>query len=1157
MPVSTRHKAALRLAEGIPPSPQNEDDIPRELRAPPRRQKRAPRSKRPTSAPEHQGDSASTHDQATTSQALREGNAGGYVVQSSSSEPQDSLSQPLVPSTPTPQSKTDLSTQEPSCSTTGTAIAGEHPASVLNNTTLQDICLSPVPTPSTPQIKNPMICPSTPKSTLNDAQGGQRSGTQSTASRSLSFHEDQKPVPNPSPSTMHDSFRANGLAMHIASHPSPSAQGIRSLNLDDLKSELSQNSQSCSITLHLTGNKQVRIPKVSSTAMEMIESILRNDHFAEEQDLLTSEGIVAEAATPAIVEADKQIQSSNKRKRDDGSEDTRSTQRRRIESTGTPSKSIASTPTPFKLRSRFRTMGSSLGQAKTPVIDPQQSLSHAATPKVNGSSLSYDQEGTLQLINNSGGHQRSHSKGQNSTIIGSDDEGESEGILLFPNLASANKAMLRSPTRQKDNNSVEDSDALSEPDSPDVHGTPSGGPQQSSGEPSTPMAETPQTGSWGFGSLFRTARRFIPGIRQRQAPLAVPQTIRPAGHAPAVARDEDISISQRGAQTEPRRLNHRGNLGNMDSGTDFAKRLRDSQSANQKSFRTKGKVEELKKIRAEKEKIKAEWEKLAEERRITEEERKITEQQKKDVEDAHRAAYTNQQPGSKRRLRLSPRIIPNPKGVSYGLDPAYFDTSDEEEPPSPTHFPMRKARRLRGPNKSQPAKNKGLDRQNVPLFEGSQDQAGTSATQYRGSHFSDSPPNVFNVSTTHSSEESSTSRDLASRMEDPNFNRMGHFQVPLSPSSSEEDETEAATEETSPESQTVKHSFSQPSKTDNISSQSEKQSGAMPSSTLASVAPSQPPKTPAAKGLRAFHPAKDSDASKTLEKSRQTLRAELLKKGGKSVLSPKDIANSSMKSQLFGKTSRTPIPDFSAPSRATGGQQETSKEQSLFVQADEGEGLESSPSFKSGDNAGQVGKSITPPAAADEIQSRASSSHATSKSIKPGSAKILPGTDGKPSKLPTYEEYKEQIDAETRDIIESCWGAEDDKVAVDAFQADWKAHRASEQDGGALDRSDEDRSLDYLFEGEEPDEAFYQTLLEELEKDNRLAREEANAAPSAAPSEMGKITASDPDVEAFVDSQWTEDDETYASDEFRNNYAAFEGSGDEATDKPLPAKVVI
>ncbi|KAI4186378.1 MAG: hypothetical protein L6R41_003534 [Letrouitia leprolyta] len=1162
MPVSTRHKSALRRAEGHPLSPQNEDDLPRELRANTRRTRKAPRTNRSTRStrstvtPDTDEDGPPKQDQ--VAQVLREGNAGGYVVHNTSEQ-----QSPLLGSFPEPQDPSSASQPEEAAGTherrsfaEGTTAAEIPPAS-----TADEVVHTPPHSPIFPNVTTSELLSTfktSPKSRLaqNSPRHRQPPEGQAAPAKPVSTQTDGQVAPLNLPIITRTSPITIRPQMCTASVQTDApADRFWPMGLFDFRGELVDIPESCSITLHLSAERETRISKVSSAAIHEIKNVLHNQEFTYERNWLTSEEAAAVSAAAAAVakaeaeEAEKQRQLSNKRRRDDETDINRNAQRRRLNSDASPTPMQTSTVNSLRLRSRLRFKARSSSQSQMVPLSPHQAFPSTDPSSPAPSTVNYRRDGSLQLIGGTrrvppqNGLSAGNSVNQGTTTTNdSDNEGESEGILLFPNMASANRAMFGDNPGLGPDTSAQSSANTYEPSSSRTQVTPPPNDRGLDSEPTASLVETPQTGGWGLGSLFKTARRFIPGIRGQRTQLAAPQTNAPMVCTQNTLNVQDAADSQRGAVTEPRQQDQRADTAATEPTSNFAQRLRESQAASQKTFRTKENIEEIKRMKVEKDRLQAEWARL-------EEERKVTEQERQDVEDAHRAAYADQQPGSKRPHRISPRVIPNPKGVSYGLDPAYFDSSDEEEEPTPLRFRPRKVRRV---------DNKDL--------------SGGDALHYRGSRFSDSPPNVFSVSTAKDDKGTVASQDTSPpglRMDDPGFNHMGHFSVPLSSSSSEE-ESEDEAEVVSPEVRAEKQDVSTPSKKARSGRQISAEATAAKSSSKSVVPPlekdksspvsdrpstkessgktnaflSQPPMTPASQQAGAEgRPGKHLDASKTLEQRRQDLRAKLAGKSGKSVLSPKDIANASLKIKSPSKGS------------STSKEQRTSSKRHSSMEKSPTSGTGSSASGNTSNKEQKKSSQRRPsqeqspvPSSDEGFSIRGAASHAAKKSPQRLLAETLPSIYSSVSHLHAYQDFQPKLDTMIKDYLESSWKNRDDGASIDAFESAFAAYRVPEQQAvqpqatptvpkTVSSEPSEDDSEGYENNDDAP--AAPKTANAESSADDLEDNEDEE--PAAAGEVFAELTAvggqsMDPAVMAFLSSQWTSNDELYAQGNFDDQY---------------------
>ena len=220
--------------------------------------------------------------------------------------------------------------------------------------------------------------------------------------------------------------------------------------------------------------------------------------------------------------------------------------------------------------------------------------------------------------------------------------------------------------------------------------------------------ETPRSSRWGIGKFFSSARSYLPGTRRDSSSTS--------------------PSPQHHFQSEPRARVSRDNAAAQSSVSDFSQRLRDSHPSKRKSFRTKESIDEIKKVKAEKARLDEEW-------KLLEKEKETLARQQIDVEKAHRALYGRKQ-GEKKRKVPSPEVIPNPPGVSYGIDDDYFccDSSFDSEENSPLGNPNKRSR-IEGPDSPSTAHQ-------ISAL-GSTGKANDVAIPYNGVFFTDKPANTF------------------------------------------------------------------------------------------------------------------------------------------------------------------------------------------------------------------------------------------------------------------------------------------------------------------------------------------------------------------------------------------------------------------------------
>ncbi|KAL9012966.1 MAG: hypothetical protein Q9173_002302 [Seirophora scorigena] len=1160
---TTRHKAALRLAEGRPPSPQNEAELPRELRGPQRRKKRTTHTTRSTITPDSGEESTSQKSHDVPAQTLREGNAGGYVRDNTSEQQHflPELQNHSAASLPSNVAQGHLNSDE--------ATARQHILEHLPIFPVRTPPQAPSPPTSSPATKSPSAVsifwsPLSGKGTTQrEVPHAQPAVDRTRAAVSVSTRTDGPsaatvsttvsgaPLKHTTPLVSTAATQTSPFVPRALPKPPPpptrtlsmqtnaSADRFRSMSLYVFDRELAITPESCSLTLHLDDGREIRVSALSSAALDQITEILRNQTFVFQRNWLTAEEIALETTATTDVAAkeadatEEQPHSSAKRKRDIADEETPNTRRRRLNPANSPTPSSLTSLKPSTLRSRMRKNGSLVGRPQAPRSPIRSASSSANSPAVIDSTVRYGHNGNLRLLGASREiHQQRNSSVVNSAAVvatignESDDEGKSESILEWP--VGPYWSINRTPTN---NAAATSSPAVeSELDARQTRDTaPAATERDPFEEPIAPPIETPQPSRWRLGNILNTARRLIPGIGQRQAPPAAPLTVRPTIRTQNTVDSHAGASPHRGAQTEPRRHDQRPDPEPKESTSSFAQRLRNSQTTTQKAFRSKENIEELKKMKAEKEKLAAEWAKL-------EEERKITEQERKDVEDAHRIAYASQQPGSKRPHRPSPRVIPNPKGVSYGLDPAYFDSSDEDEDelePSPLRaHRARKARRIQGPERSRPGTQRGVSDDDKLFSKSVRTSAPGQALQYHGSCFSDSPPNAFQVYAAQSKARKQARKDaISAKSQDAtsSFNYSGHFQVPLSPSSSEEDEVE--------ENSQVSPSGQQPttSGADNVtvgttSSATQPLSSPNLSDTTvaaysrnAGVGPLKAPATPEP-GPRAVRFANGVDPSETLHRNRQKLRDQIQQlQKQKSVPSPQDVVKSPQKvvQKLTGAISSSPAPmsQSNTPASALDRQQKdmekrhargNNSSESLFVEPD-------ASSNTNGFNI-RGAATGTPPD---------TSPYLFVETLPPDIAKMH-----------AYEDFQQILAPSVKEVLEASWETMDAQESEVAFQSGFTEYFDSQQpEVGAQaisTRQESDSAGPFVDDPDDDEASFYPG---DEQPDDQMRQSAVGTSGTAQPNTAGKQIL-EPAVVAFLDSQWTPQDEAYASAEFKEYWTS-------------------
>ncbi|KAI4210606.1 MAG: hypothetical protein LQ351_006585 [Letrouitia transgressa] len=239
-----------------------------------------------------------------------------------------------------------------------------------------------------------------------------------------------------------------------------------------------------------------------------------------------------------------------------------------------------------------------------------------------------------------------------------------------------------------------------------------------------PLPQTPSR-SWGLGSILDTARsitRFFPGRRNNDSPTA---TAGQGNQARLAAAPSGFSNAP---QTEPRQVQPLTEIANAPATTQPSRGLHDEDSDYPKLMRTKKALRSLKNH-------KALQNELREQLKQIEKEKEWMEKERRDLDRAHRAAYEAQKPGDKRVRLPSPEMIPRAEDGGFTTDSNYFayDSSDDERSPSKSR--PKKVRRV---SKSDPLK--------PPLASISKPGELNQPLPYTGRHFSGMKGNTFRTS---------------------------------------------------------------------------------------------------------------------------------------------------------------------------------------------------------------------------------------------------------------------------------------------------------------------------------------------------------------------------------------------------------------------------
>lgn len=232
------------------------------------------------------------------------------------------------------------------------------------------------------------------------------------------------------------------------------------------------------------------------------------------------------------------------------------------------------------------------------------------------------------------------------------------------------------------------------------------------------VPETPRS-RWGLGSIFSSASKFVPGLGRRTAPTAAIQ--RPVTATSRVNSTPQVLRPQH-PRTEPRNKTRAASTQDVNALSDQdtpateqappkrrkSKTIQPAQSHKvsktqilpEREYRRarllREKAEAAMTEEAKAERRKAQLGEIKEKKRHLEmDEKKIEDEITREESEAALKALNDWRdekkanPGLKRPRPPSPKVIPNPKGCSYGFDPRYFEQSDSEEESSPPSSPTR------------------------------------------------------------------------------------------------------------------------------------------------------------------------------------------------------------------------------------------------------------------------------------------------------------------------------------------------------------------------------------------------------------------------------------------------------------------------------------
>lgn len=209
---------------------------------------------------------------------------------------------------------------------------------------------------------------------------------------------------------------------------------------------------------------------------------------------------------------------------------------------------------------------------------------------------------------------------------------------------------------------------------------------------------TPHARRWGLGSILDSARsvsKYIPLLNTRPT-TAAPQIAEDANLNPHQMATPVQPLPQAPPQTEPRPSTYSNEWGNVPA----TERARPSQRPQSHKLPAKGPLKTKQQV-ADERKRRAERDFMREQAEFVRLDDARKAQEAKFREDARRQAENAATPGGKRKRQPSPDTIPNPPGVSYGMDLDYFGCSssdEEEEQTTPTKQPPNKKSRISLPD---------------------------------------------------------------------------------------------------------------------------------------------------------------------------------------------------------------------------------------------------------------------------------------------------------------------------------------------------------------------------------------------------------------------------------------------------------------------------
>ncbi|KAI4158456.1 MAG: hypothetical protein LQ342_007411 [Letrouitia transgressa] len=669
-------------------------------------------------------------------------------------------------------------------------------------------------------------------------------------------------------------------------------------------------------------------------------------------------------------------------------------------------------------------------------------------------------------------------------------------------------------------------------DSVDVHPPPSD-PTPMSGQP----PQTPSR-SWGLESILGTARsitKLFPSRRNNESQTA---TASQDNQARLAATQ---SISSDGPQTEPRQVQPLTEIANAPATTQPARSLHNKASDQPRLMRTKGALKNLKKQ-------KALQNELQEQLKQIEKEKEWLEKERRDLDRAHRAAYEAQKPGEKRIRLPSPEMIPRAENGGFTTDSNYFayDSSDDEE--SPSQFRPKKVRRVSNSNSSSQS----------PLASSSKAGELNQPLPYTGRHFSDMKKNAFSTSRTGSfwremeKQRKIDERKAAKMAEAEKRGPKPSFYVPgwgiggdtsSSEDENEEEDSEELTIEASKSNQTpqttAKPSLSGTSETEKLA-QSMSKSASRPgatskdppksSSTQRVAAPSTPitqaPSTTSTVQAPATAPVPKMQNTWTQPPPPPPNPSHAALPSTSGIIEPDSIRIQRAKFQkpptkpsslrYSSRVSTSTVGSDDGDDESRDQDDRAAKEPATAAEVNQPLGAERE----------KADKTLIDPPAQNDTPSQTdpptqSNLHAQTPAQEGARSDISELGKTTPLIPIAYEEFKENVEPKVLEFLESNWDQMDEVFAHEDFSRLFDKHIATTQT---------------VETGNDAEESLF---LSEGPASPVIKPTSANASLSSTRQTHTEEGVMDAAVQNYLDETWTQKDEAWAINDFRQGLAAF------------------